>query len=185
MSDRLRRAIERIDAYNRQDPHGKELPYSERMTDWLERLEPDASEPLRIAARAQHIGRWTSPRENYPMDRAGYKRWRSDLARTHARLTVEILRQTGYDDAAIARVESLLQKKALKTDPECQTLEDVICLVFLEHYFGDFSRKHPEEKIVFILQRTWLKMSERGRAAALGMEMPNELRALVEKALAG
>ena len=184
MSEKLRRAIERIDAFNAQDPRGKELPYSRRMTAWLEKLEPGASEALQIAARAQHIGRWTSPRENYPMDRVGYKRWRTDLADFHARTTAEILREVGYDDDLIGRVESLLKKKNLKTDPECQTLEDVICLVFLEHYFAEFAPKHPEEKVVFILRRSWIKMSDRGRQAALGLELSPELGALVEKALA-
>ena len=185
MSEKLQEAIARIDAYNAQDPAGKELPYSRRMTAWLEKLEPDASEALKIAARAQHIGRWTSPREDYPIDRAGYKRWRTDLADFHARTTAEILQEVGYGDETIARVESLLKKKRLKTDPECQTLEDVICLVFLEHYFAEFAPKHPEEKVVFILQRTWLKMSERGHQAALGLELPPDLAALVKKALAG
>lgn len=184
MSDRLQQAIERIDAYNAQDPHSKELPYSQRMTAWLAKIEPDASEALQIAARAQHIGRWTSPREDYPMDRAGYKRWRTDLGAFHAQTTAEILREVGYDDDLIARVESLLQKKQLKTDPECQTLEDVIGLVFLEHYFAEFAPKHPEEKVVFILKRTWVKMSDRGHQAALGLDLPPELAALVGKALA-
>ncbi len=185
MHDRLQQAIERIDAYNAQDPNGEELLYSQRMTAWLDRLEPEASDALRVAARAQHIGRWTSPREHYPMDRAGYKRWRTDLAAFHARTTAEILREVGYDDETIGRVESLLKKKALKTDPECQTLEDVICLVFLEFEFADFAEKHSEEKLIFILQRTWLKMSERGHQAALSLELPPDLAALVGKALAG
>ncbi|MBI1357237.1 MAG: DUF4202 family protein [Acidobacteria bacterium] len=184
MSDRFQRAVERIDDYNRRDPFGKELPYSERMTAWLAKLEPEASEALRLAARAQHIERWTSPRENYPMDRAGYKRWRTELADFHARTTAEILQGVGYDDETIARVESLLKKKNLKTDPECQTLEDVICLVFLESYFAEFAAKHPEDKLVFILRRTWVKMSDRGHQAALGLTLPPNLLALVEKALA-
>lgn len=185
MNERLQQAIERIDAYNAQDPNGEELLYSQRMTAWLYKIEPDASEALQIAARAQHIGRWTSPREDYPMDRAGYKRWRTELAEFHARTTAGILREVGYDDETIARVESLLKKKRLKTDPECQTLEDVICLVFLEFEFAEFAEKHPEEKLVFILQRTWLKMSERGHQAALGLKLPPNLAALVGKALEG
>ena len=111
MSPKLQQAIERIDAYNAQDPFGKELPYSQRMTAWLEKIEPEASEALQIAARAQHIGRWTSPREDYPMDRAGYKRWRTELADFHAGTTAAILREVGYDHETIARVESLLKKK--------------------------------------------------------------------------
>ncbi len=181
---RLEQALSRIDAFNRGDPEGKELLYSQRMSAWLGKLAPEASEALQIAARAQHIGRWTIPRDSYPRDRAGYKRWRTDLGRFHADKTAEILAEVGYDEELIARVESLLQKKMLKTDPECQTLEDVICLVFLEYYFADFAPQHSEDKVVNILRRTWIKMSDRGRHAALDLDIEPELRRLVEKALA-
>ena len=184
MDGKLKEAIARIDAYNAQDPRGEELRYSKRMSAALDRFEPGASDALRIAARAQHIGRWTSPRASYPMDRAGYKKWRTDLAAFHAETTAAILRAVGYDEELIDRVSSLLKKKNLKTDPECQTLEDVICLVFLEHEFEEFAAKHDEQKLIRILQRTWLKMSERGREAALALEMPEHLRKLVERALA-
>ena len=96
MADRLREAMARIDAYNQQDPRGEELLYSQRMTAWLGKLEPNASEALQIAARAQHIGRWTLPRKSYPMDRAGYKKWREELARFHAETSAGILREVGY-----------------------------------------------------------------------------------------
>ncbi|MEZ5361025.1 MAG: DUF4202 domain-containing protein [Bryobacterales bacterium] len=185
MQNRFERAIEQIDAYNANDPQNKERLYSERMTDWLMKLEPDASEPLRLAARAQHIGRWMIPRGDYPMDRRGYKQWREDLAEFHAETTAKILRETGYGEEEIGRVRSLLKKKNLKTDPECQTLEDAICLVFLEYEFADFAAKHDEEKLIRILQRTWLKMSERGHKAALGLQLPPNLGRIVEKALAG
>lgn len=184
MDDRLQAAIARIDAYNEEDPHGEELLYSERMTACLETFEPGASDALRIAARAQHIGRWTSPRDAYPMDRAGYKKWRDELAQFHADATAGILREVGYGEETIVRVSSLLRKKNLKTDPECQTLEDVICLVFLEYEFADFAAKHEDEKLVRILQRTWIKMSERGHEAALKLGLPPRLRGLVERALA-
>ncbi len=180
---RLDRALERIDAFNGQDPHGKELDYGRRMSTCLAAFEPDASEALQIAARAQHIGRWTIPRNRYPKDRAGYKAWRTELAAFHAAKTAEILAEIGYGDELIARVKSLLQKKMLKTDAECQTLEDVICLVFLQTEFAAFAPQHPEDKIVHILRRTWIKMSQRGQKAALELEMPPELGVLLEKAL--
>jgi hypothetical protein len=155
------------------------------MTRWLRRLEPDASEALQLAARAQHVARWRIPREDYPRDRANYKRWRTDLAELHAQTTGEILRDCGYDHETIDRVQSLLKKKNLKTDPECQTLEDVICLVFLESYFADFAAQHDEAKLIRILQRTWAKMSDRGHQAALQLSLPPALAKLVGKALAG
>jgi len=194
--DRFNVAIALIDEANRQDPNRttidgierpNELLYAQRMTSWLEKLEPNASEPLKLATRAQHIRRWTIPRSTYPMTRAGYHSWRTDLAKFHADTAASLLQQAGYDHEVIARVQSLIRKERLKEDPETQTLEDVICLVFLESYFAEFARKHAheEEKVIKILQRTWRKMSERGRAAALALPIPDEARKLVEIALAG
>jgi hypothetical protein len=183
--DRFALAIEKIDAANALDPNQKELLYSQRMTDWLNRLAPDASEPLRLAARAQHIMRWKIPRSEYPMDRSGYHRWRTRLYDFHADATAEILREVGYDDVTIARVRSLIRKERIKSDPEMQTLEDVICLVFLENYFHEFAQDHDEQKLITILQRTWKKMSERGHAAALELPLGAEDRRIIEKALSG
>lgn len=192
-SDRFRRAIEAIDVLNREDPrrevhdgtdHPKELLYSQRMTRWLERLDPRASEALRLAVRAQHIRRWEIPRERYPEGRRGYHQWRTELLRFHAKTTAEVLREAGYDEETVARVGSLIRKERLKRDPEAQTLEDAACLVFLEDYFADFATKHGEEKIITILRKTWKKMSERAREAALALDLPAGARTLVEKALA-
>jgi hypothetical protein len=178
-------AIERIDAANAQDPHGKELLYSQRMSAWLERIEPDAPEALRLAARAQHIRRWTIPRADYPMDRIGYLKWRTTLYRFHADEAAGILREVGYDEPTIARVASLVRKEQIKSDPDAQTLEDVICLVFLENYFAEFAAGHDEDKVINILRRTWKKMSERGRGTALTLEIPAAAKRLVERALSG
>lgn len=192
-SERFRAAIERFDEANGEDPNketheGEEVPrellYARRMTKWLERLEPDASEPLRLAARSQHICRWTIPRSDYPMDRRGYLLWRKTLAGFHAEKAGEILREVGYDEETIARVQSLLRKEHLKKNPDAQTLEDVICLVFLEDYLSDFAREHEEEKLINILRKTWKKMSPRGREAALKLDLSPADRALLEKALA-
>ena len=191
--ERFRAAIERIDAANSEDPnrevwegqqHPKELLYAQRMSESLEQLAPDAPEVVRLAVRAQHIERWRIPRSEYPKDRQGYRRWRTDLGRFHADRTAVILREVGYDPAAIGRVESLLQKKQLKVDPDCQLLEDVICLVFLQYYFADFAKEHDEAKLINILRRTWKKMSSRGQQAALELKLSGPLRTLVEKAIA-
>ena len=180
---RFARALARIDAANAEDPNGKELLYSQRMSDWLDRVEPDASEALRLAARAQHVRRWTIPRSDYPMDRIGYLKWRTTLYRFHADTAGAMLREVGYDEGTVARVGSLIRKERIKQDAEAQTLEDVICLVFLENYFAEFAAQHDEGKVVNILRRTWGKMSERGRGVALTLEMPAEARRLVERAL--
>ena len=191
--ERFRAAIERIDAANSEDPnrevwegqeHPKELLYAQRMSESLEQLAPDAPEVVRLAVRSQHIERWRIPRSEYPKDRQGYRRWRTDLGRFHADRTAVILREVGYDPETIGRVESLLQKKQLKVDPDCQLLEDVICLVFLQYYFADFAKEHDEAKLINILRRTWKKMSSRGQQAALEIKLSGPLRTLVEKAIA-
>jgi hypothetical protein len=188
-SDQFREAVERIDAANALDPNRgaagpHELVYARRMTEWLDRLEPGASEALRLAVRCQHLRRWMIPRANYPMTRAGYHQWRSTLARFHADEAGRILRDVGYDEATVGRVQALVRKEKLRTDPETQALEDAACLVFLVDEFSDFARRHDEQKVLGILAKTWGKMSERGRAAALALDLPSADRALIEKALA-
>lgn len=185
---RFAQAIARFDQANAADPHReavggeaypKELLYARRMTEWLDRLAPDASEPLRLAARCQHIRRWTIPRGTFPVGPDGYRAWRTTLADFHADTAAEILHDVGYDDETIARVRALLRKERLKADPDVQLLEDVICLVFFEHYLPAFAAEHDAAKLTTILRRTWRKMSERGRAAALDLDLSPDLRALV------
>jgi hypothetical protein len=180
---RFRRAIERFDEANSRDPKGKELLYAARMTQWLDKLEPNASDALRLAARCQHIRRWEIPRASFPMDRAGYLSWRKTLYDFHADVAGQILRGVGYDDATIARVQSLLRKEKLKLDPEMQTLEDVICLVFLENYFSDFARGKDEEKVLSIIRRTWMKMSPRGREAVRTLKLADADQTLILRAM--
>ena len=190
--DRLRAAIQRFDAANGADPNrltvdGRDEPAAlasaRRMTAWLERLVPGASEALRLAVRCHHLCRWTFPRDAYPMTRAGYHQWRTAAARFHADRAAEVLREVGYDEATVARVGALVRKEGLKSDPETQALEDAACLVFLETGFAEFAARQDEAKIIAILQRTWRKMSPHGHAAALGLDLPPAVRALVERAL--
>lgn len=191
-SDRFNAALAKIDEANEADPnrkildgreYSKEVLYSLRMSDWLDRLAPDAAESLRLATHGQHICRWTIPRDSYPMDRAGYHRWRSDCQKMHAEKLGEIMRAVGYEESDVARVQSLVRKERLKLDPETQLLEDVICLVFLESYFADFAQQHDEAKLVDIVRKTWKKMSARGQEAALQLPMVEGARKIVEKAL--
>lgn len=189
---RFQQAIQKIDQANSSDPNqersnGKEYPkellYSQRMSECLLDFEPHASESLQLAARAQHICRWTIPRESYPMDRKGYLQWRTELKRFHAEKSEEILIQSGYDQDTVNHVKSLILKQRLKTDPESQALEDVVCLVFLEYYFRDFAAKHKPEKVVSILQKTWNKMSEKGQQKALTLDYTKEELHLINKAI--
>jgi hypothetical protein len=185
-------AIRQIDAANSEDPnketfegkdYPKELLYSKRMSEWLATLNPEASEEVQLAARSQHLCRWKIPRNHYPLGREGYLTWRRTLKKFHAEEAGKILETNGYDDDTIARIQALIRKENLKKDPESQLLEDVTCLVFLKNYFLEFSEKHEEEKLIHILQRTWKKMSERGRNAALKIEYSSANRALIKKAL--
>lgn len=189
---RLQRAMERFDAINAEDPRRevvdgqerpKELVYARRMSETLERFRPDASEPLRLAVRAQHLARWRIPRSEFPEGRTGYKKWRTRLMFFHAELAEEVLRQLEYPEDTVERVKTLLRKQGLKRDPEVQALEDVACLVFLEHYFDAFAEDHGDEKLVDILRKTWRKMSERGQEAALELKLSERAARLVGQAL--
>ncbi|MBN4016579.1 DUF4202 domain-containing protein [Rhodospirillaceae bacterium AH-315-P19] len=191
-ASRFKAAIAAIDAANAEDPNmccheGRNIPkallYAIRMTERLGFFRPEASESLRLAARSQHIRRWEIPRSDYPMDRVGYLKWRTALKHFHAGLAKTLLEAAGYDAATIAHVQSLLLKEKLKQDAEAQALEDVICLVFLEHDFADFSKKHAEEKILGILRKTWKKMSPEAQKAALQLDLFPTARAQIEKAL--
>ena len=190
---RFRDALARFDQASADDPNRelvdgveqpRELVYSRRMTATLERFAPEAPEAVRLAAHCQHIRRWTVPRDTYPEGRDGYRRWRTDLARFHAETAAEILRAVGYDDGAVARVGALLRKERLKADPEVQLLEDVACLVFLRYYLPAFAARHDDAKLADILGKTWRKMSARGRAAALALDLEPRVRALVSMAAA-
>lgn len=198
LAHRFRAAVERFDAANAGDPNRepdaagvlqpRELLYARRMSEMLDRFAPAASEAVRLAVRCQHIRRWEIPRASYPRTPEGYKAWRTGLMDFHADAAAAILREAGYEDETIARVRSLLRKERLKRDAETQLLEDVIACVFLEHYLEGFVVGHPEydeAKFADILRKTWLKMSARGREAALTVaRIPAGLRPAVERAVA-
>ena len=185
MSKRFDAACSAIDAANSADPtiegDGDDqapaaLLYGRRMTAELERIDPQAGELLKIAARGQHIERWKMSRNTYPEGRAGYLAWRKAQADFHAQRVGEIMRDAGYEQADCDRVGQLLRKQGIKRDAEVQMLEDVICLVFLKWYFADFSKEHEPEKIFRIVQKTARKMSDEGRARVLSeFDLPPEL----------
>jgi hypothetical protein len=189
---KLDTTLQKFDALNQQDPHqeqwqgqsyAKEWLYAQRMTEMLLEYDKDASETLQLAARSQHICRWEIPRSDYPMDRQGYLKWRTQLKLLHAQKAETIMLEQGYDAESIQKVKDLLIKKGLKNDPQTQALEDVICLVFLKYYFAEFAEKHPEDKIIDILQKTWAKMTEKGHQLALQLPLSDQETALVQKAL--
>ena len=191
-AQRFEAALQRFDAENARDPnreivgavsHPRELLYAQRLTGWVLRLRPEASEELRLAARCQHICRWEIPRSSYPMTRAGYLKWRADLKKFHAQKTGEILRETGYDESIVLRVQDLNLKKHFPDDPESRVLEDALCLVFLEYQLADLAAKTAEDKTINALQKSWAKMSDAGRAEALKLDYAPREKSLVERAL--
>lgn len=175
---------EDINTYSSHDlTFSKELVYSQRMSQKLLQFKGNASQELQIAARAQHIGRWKIARNEFSMDRVGYLKWRETLKKMHADLTADILKSAGYNAAFIKRVSFLINKKMIKKDAESQTMEDVICLVFLEYYSDAFFAKHDDEKIISIIQKTWKKMSEDGHSAALKLHYSDKALSLIKQAI--
>lgn len=190
--NRLNATLAAFDEANMQDPNveivngdpvAKEWIYAQRMSAQLHKFCDTPSEALQLATRSQHICRWKIPRNDYPMDRGGYKKWRLDLAQLHGDIAGEIMATQGYDQGIIARVKDLLLKRSLKRDDEVQALEDVICLVFIEFYLEDFASKHDETKLIDIIRKTWNKMSSKGHEAALKLPLSSGMLALVTKAL--
>ena len=186
-----------IDAANNEDQNRetcegkdwpKELLYSHRMSDMLERYAADADNAMKLAIRAQHIQRWKLPRSDYPLGRKGYHQWRAGLYKFHADTVADLLVEAGYDNKFIARVKQAVGKKSLKTNPDTQLLEDVSALVFFEHYLLDFAGKHPEydeEKWINIIRKTWNKMSDRAHQFVLAehIKCPELLDVLIQKAI--
>jgi hypothetical protein len=191
------KALALIDAANSDDPNQvsadgknwpKELLYSERMTNMLERYGPEADDAMKLAIRSQHIQRWKSPRNAYPMDRIGYLKWRKDLYKIQAENAAGLLREAGYDDEVINRVRNAVAKKNIKGNPDTQLLEDVTDLVFMEHYLTEFVAKHPdysEQKWIDIIQKTWHKMSDNAHEFALSgaVRLPESLTPLIKQAV--
>ncbi len=183
-------AIRRFDEENCRDPNRengqpRERLYAERLTNWVRKLCPTASEPLRLAARCQHICRWESPRENYPATRAGYLKWRADLKKFHAEKSSQILREVGYDEATLHRVQALNLKQNFPADPEVRVLEDALCLVFLEFQFTPLAAKSDDEKMVNAVRKSWEKMTEAARAEALKLPFGEREKMLIARALSG
>ena len=189
---RLEQVFALIDQANGADPNTvevdgasrpAELVYGQRMSARLDDFCPEASELVKIACRAQHLERWTLPRRDYPMDRPGYHRWRNEQKRRHAARLTELMEQAGYEAADAERAASLVRKENLRTDPDTQRLEDVVCLVFLEFYAEDFAAGRDLDQLVGIVRKTWAKMSPDGQTAALALTLPQAVGDLVHTAL--
>lgn len=168
------------------EPQPRELVYARRMSECLSRLYPDASDELRIAARAQHIRRWEIARATYPDGRQGYNAWRAACREHHARLITAILADLGFGPDVIAPVTKYIRKQELKSDPGSQALEDVVGVVFVESYMAEFATAHPdydEDKLVGILRKTLRKMGPVGHAGVNALPLPPAFRDLVDRAM--
>ena len=186
-----------MDAANSEDPNietadGKEWPkellYSHRMSEMLERYKPMADHVAKLAIRGQHIQRWKSPRDSYPMNRQGYHQWRTNLYKFHADNVATLMAKAGYDEASLERVKKAVGKKGLRINADTQLLEDVASLVFIEHYMSAFVDKHPEyteEKWIDIIRKTWKKMSPDAHEFALSgnVALPEPLIPLIQKSV--
>jgi tRNAThr (cytosine32-N3)-methyltransferase len=188
------RAREFIDAAHAADParapdgRAAEHVYAERMEAWVARLVPDATPLLLLAARCQHLERWSVPRASFPEGRAGYLAWRRSLYTKQAERARALLTEAGVSAAESAEVATWVSKTGLKTNPGTQALEDAACLVFLENEITTFAAQHagyPREKFVEILKKTWRKMSPQAQGLARGLALPPAIAALVREALAG
>ena len=191
-AQRLQQALDAIDRANTADPHRidhggscqpKELVHAALVSQWIDRLVPDASEPLQLAARAHHLERWVIPRASYPEGRKGYLAWRRALQNHHVECAREILSRLGYDESILERVEEILRKRRLRSDPEVQCFEDALCLVFLETQFTELAIRLGDSKMIEILRRTLPKMSDQAKQEALALALRPKDRALLERAL--
>jgi tRNAThr (cytosine32-N3)-methyltransferase len=192
--DAYARARHLIDTAHAADPartadgRPAELVYGERVEAWVVRLVPSAAPALRLAARAQHLERWLTPRATFPEGKVGYLTWRRSLYTKQAERARALLLEGGVAEAEAADVATWVSKTGLKTNAGTQALEDAACLVFLENEIGAFAAQHadyPREKFIEILRKTWKKMSPAAQHAALGLDLPAPIAALVREAVGG
>ncbi|HKO49806.1 MAG TPA: DUF4202 domain-containing protein [Polyangiaceae bacterium] len=191
-SSRFQLALAAFDRENAEDPHSvsvagverpRELVDAQRLSAWVERLAPDASEALLLAARCQHIRRWQIPRDSLPAGRVGYLQWRTQLGRFHADTATRLLEGLGYERELIDAVRRINLKQGLHSQPDTQTMEDALCLTFLEFEFEEFCAKYPAEKVIEVVRKTWKKMSARGHQLALTLPFSPASLELVKRAL--
>ena len=95
------------------------------------------------------------------------------------------MRELGYAEDSIRRVQDLNLKKHFPNDPETRVLEDALCLVFLQYQFADLAARTAEDKTINALQKSWQKMTAAARAEALKLNYGEREKALLERALKG
>jgi hypothetical protein len=163
-----------------------ELVYADNMERWVTGVAPEATPILLLAARCQHLERWSVPRASFPLDKPGYHAWRKSLYKKQADRARELLLKAGVPAAEANEVATWVSKTGLKTNPGTQALEDAACLVFLENEIAGFATQHAEyskEKYVDIIRKTWRKMSPRAQELALCIPFPAAIGELVHAAV--
>jgi hypothetical protein len=161
----------------------RELLYIERLVEYLDEIKPGAGEIIQLAIRCQHLCRWQVPRNSYPMTRSGYLIWRNALFQYQVQIASGIMKNAGYDKRFVDQVMEIISKRNLKDNPDTQLLEDIVCLVFIKFYLFDFAKQHPETKVLSIVKKTWAKMSDEAKENAMSIDLPNEVRHLIDTAL--
>lgn len=192
MIDKSKQAFELFDAYNSKDPNvfeweSKSYPqeyfFALQLHKWVKVLNPNAAETLLLASRCQHIGRWEKPRNTYPDGKVGYLNWRKELGKYHAQVATDILLKVGYDNAVIERVQQIVLKQKIKVDADVQTMENALCLVFLEFQYENFFPQHADDKVIEIIRKSLLKMDAAGHAYALKLNYSAKGLELIKEAL--
>jgi hypothetical protein len=136
-----------------------------------------------LATCSAHLCLWTISLDSFPLDRSGYLRWRQELKKFHAAKVGQILGEVGYEESVIARVQGLVSKSAFPADPDSRTLEDALCLVFLQWQFADLAGKSSDEKMINAVQKTWEKMTPLAQGFALKLDYAQHERQILERAL--
>jgi hypothetical protein len=187
----IEEAFAAIDAANADDPNtivvrgqrrAKEQAHAELAVEWVRRLVPEPSDELLLAARAHHVRRWDVPRSSEPEGRAGYLRWKRRLQQHHAGVVATVLDGIAPPEV-VERVQAIVRKERLRSDPDVQALEDALCLVFVETQFGELADQLGEDHMVEVVAKTLRKMSPAGRAAALELPLDADAVRIVGKAL--
>ena len=190
MSDRLALAVAAIDAANAEDPNryddgrGLALVQGELASRWADRLTDSPAEPVVLAVRAHHLKRWEIERSSYPEGRAGYLRWRRDNKAHQADSAGVILGALGYDRSTVQRVQELLRRKGLGSDPDTQLVEDSACLVFLETQFDAMVARLERDHLVRVVAKTLAKMSPEAVALTAEIELSDAAAGIVAQATA-
>ena len=192
LSPLLQPAIDAIDAANEHDPtvvvvRGAPIPlalaHGRLASEWVHELRPEADDALVLAARAHHLRRWEVPRSSYPEGRPAYLRWRRDQKLRHARDIEVILRDVGYDDAVVERVQALIRRDNLSTDADAQVVEDAACLVFIETQLAEMTPRFEREHLLEVIRKTARKMSPAALDAVSRLAIGDVERELIAAAL--